>query len=153
MVFAPSSLILTNYYLPLSEALGTYMVKLLILVLVFISPVSSACKCDFDIGYLLAKSNKAYLGTVSHSSILGDGFRSAASLTVSESFKGDTFKVEEVTTYNNSSCSVSFTVNDTYLVFEDEDGFVYQCSMTRTEYYDRHGDLEKDLEYLRSLRK
>ncbi|MBA6231425.1 MULTISPECIES: hypothetical protein [unclassified Colwellia] len=128
------------------------MIKLLTLVLLFISFTSSACKCDGDIGYLFAKSNKAYLGTVTHSNSLGDGYRIAATLTVNESFKGDTFKVEEVTT-DTSSCGVSFTINDMYLVFEAEDGFVYQCSMTRTKLYDRHGDLEKDLEYLRSLRK
>ena len=128
------------------------MIKLLTLALLFISFTSSACKCDGDIGYLFAKSNKAYLGTVTHTDNLGGGYRRAATLTVNESFKGDTFKVEEVTT-DTSSCGVSFTINDMYLVFEAEDGFVYQCSMTRTKSYDRHGNLEKDLEYLRSLRK
>jgi hypothetical protein len=129
------------------------MIKFLTFVLISIAPASIACRCTGnDIGYLLAKSHKAYLGKVSHSSALGEGTRIAASLTVLETFKGDTFKVEEVTT-DNTSCGVSFTINDTYLVFEAQDGFVYQCSMSNTKFYDRHGNLEKDLDYLRSLRK
>jgi len=124
------------------------MIKLLTLSLLLISPISIACKCNgIDIGYLLAKSHKAYLGTVSHSSILGDGSRRAATITVKETFKGDTFKVEEVTT-DNSSCGVSFTINDTYLVFENDDGFVYQCSMSNSSTYDRHGDFVSELSYL-----
>ncbi len=151
-VFRASNII-ANSNFPLNAALCTYMIKLLTLLLILISPFSIACKCNgIGIGYLLAKSHKAYLGTVSHSSILGDGSRRAATLTVKETFKGDTFKVEEVTT-DNSSCGISFSINDTYLVFESDDGFVYQCSMSNTSTYDRHGDLEKDLEYLRSLRK
>ena len=129
------------------------MIKLLTYMLIFIAPASIACRCtDIDIGYLLAKSHKAYLGKISQSGALGNGARVAASLTVLESFKGETFKVEEAIT-DNTSCGVSFKINDIYLVFEAQNGFVYQCSMFNTKFYNRHGDLEKDLEYLRSLRK
>ena len=125
--------------------------KILVLVLTILFSASSiACKCgELEIGERLSNAQKVYWGKLTNANVLGDGSRISATIQVVESFKGEAFIHEEVIT-NNTSCAVRFTINDSYLVFEDNSGQVNQCTMFNTSlFYSKSG--QENLNKLRQL--
>lgn len=102
-------------------------------ILIFFSTYSWACKCadpsEISIEERLMSSHKSYIGKIINAQVLGDGTKSAATLKVIESFKGNVFDLEEIVT-KNTSCGVMLVLNTTYIVFEDNNGHVNMCTMT-----------------------
>ncbi|GAC20157.1 hypothetical protein [Paraglaciecola arctica] len=70
----------------------------------------------------------------------------SVSVSVSEKFIGNPFDIEEVIT-GTSNCSAWFSQNQTYLVFENEKGYVSMCSMIELDYVPK---LEGNLKALRT---
>ncbi|MGJ8681154.1 hypothetical protein [Paraglaciecola sp.] len=121
----------------------------LFLTLIFSSNVF-ACSCmKFDVVEFLKFSNKVYVGKVINIQKLGNEGRMSAALSVTEKFVGQPFDVEEVIT-GTSNCSADFSVNITYLVFENKNGYVSMCSMMELKYVP---NLKSNLEALRHIRK
>jgi len=127
--------------------------KSLVLVLTLLfSTTSLACKCgELEVEERLSNAQKVYWGKLTNADVLGDGSRISATILVAESFKGEVFVHEEVIT-NNSSCGVRFTINDSYLVFEDESGQINQCTMHNTSMVYSQSSQE-NLDKLRQLTK
>ncbi|MCF2859184.1 hypothetical protein L1286_17000 [Pseudoalteromonas sp. SMS1] len=71
----------------------------------------------------------------------------SATLKVTEKYRGEVFDLEEVV-QRSSGCSLFFTLNEEYLVFEGKDGEVNQCSMRSIRYIH---DLENQLKTLRKI--
>jgi len=114
---------------PVLAALNAYMKYLATIILLLLSPFAVACKCsEFDSAALLERAQKAYVGKIINAKVLGKGESVSATLLTSESFKGKVLELEEVIS-DTSSCGVIFTLNESYLVFEGENGQVDFCTM------------------------
>ncbi len=119
------------------------------LTLIFSSHVF-ACSCTkFNVAEYIKSSNKVYIGKVINKQKLRDEGKMSAALTVSEKFVGHPSDIEEVIT-DNSSCSAEFSINVTYLVFENKRGHVNMCSMIKLKYVP---NLTLNLETLRHISK
>lgn len=124
-----------------------YLITCLLLV---VSPLVTACKCmEFNVGQYVSNAEKVYLGRIISTQMLGGKGNMSATLRVNEKYKGDVFELEEVV-QRNSRCSLFFTLNEEYLVFEGKSGEVNQCSMRNTRYL---RDLESQLNALSTLAK
>ena len=130
------------------------MKYVLTMFIALMSPVTIACSCpELDVAAQLPRYPKVYVGKVIWMQELGTGYTSrwAATLEVSEIFKGDVYDLEEaVTSHSDASCGVTFRPEASYLVFEDEDGEVMSCTTKALEgvFGPRHTD---DLALLRKI--
>jgi len=128
------------------------MKSLVLALTLFFSTTSLACKCgELEVEERLSNAQKVYWGKLTNADVLGVGSRISATIQVAESFKGKVFTHEEVMT-NNSSCGVRFTINDSYLVFEDKSGQVNQCTMYNTSMVYSQS-FQESLDKLRQLTK
>ncbi|MCG7547733.1 hypothetical protein [Pseudoalteromonas sp. Of7M-16] len=119
-------------------------------LLLLAAPLATACKCiEFNVGQYLSNAEKVYLGRIISSQMLGSKSHMSATLKVAEKYRGEVFDLEEVV-QRNSSCSLYFTLNEEYLVFEGKNGEVNQCSMRNTRHF---RDLENQLKALRAIAK
>jgi hypothetical protein len=104
---------------------------------------------EFNVVEYVKFSKKVYVGKVINVQKLGDEGKMSAALAVSEKFVGQPFDIEEVIT-GSGGCSAEYSLEKTYLVFENENGYVSMCSMMQLEYVPNSAS---NLEALRHLSK